>query len=118
MTKTYGAGIRCAICDAQPWPDDPAIRESFNLTRSDDGWRCELHALPGKRARVSASPLAALAEVERLVMDEAAYSAIRRALGALRKTITPREPRKLKPIALSGDDPRQANLTEAAEAPP
>ena len=36
--KTRGANIHCSICSAQPFPDDPAIRESFDLLRADGDW--------------------------------------------------------------------------------
>jgi hypothetical protein len=87
--KTYGANIRCSACGAQPWPDNFATRESFNLRRfgphgyaaetpSPGEWRCELHfPAPGQPsaakprvARVASDE--ALANFERVFADEAA----------------------------------------------
>jgi hypothetical protein len=45
--KVYGPGIFCSECHAEPFPDDPAVRETFDLMRGADGeWRCELHRAP------------------------------------------------------------------------
>jgi hypothetical protein len=65
-TKTFGARILCSVCSAQPWPSDPAVRETFSLLRlgpngrpadspAPGEWRCEAHPiaeqdLPAKRA--------------------------------------------------------------------
>jgi hypothetical protein len=49
--KTRGANIHCSICSAQPFPDDPAIRESFDLLRADGDWFCELQR-PAKKVRM------------------------------------------------------------------
>jgi hypothetical protein len=57
--KTRGANIACAVCGAEPYPDDPAIRETFELRRyGPDGkiaegpkpgeWRCSQH-IPERR---------------------------------------------------------------------
>jgi hypothetical protein len=60
MVKIRGADIRCVVCGAEPWPDDPGVRETFDLikldakdrpTGGDEGrWVCE--ACP-PRARVA-----------------------------------------------------------------
>lgn len=87
MSKTYGAGIRCSICGAEPYPpDDPAIRETFNLTRlGPDGraaeglepgaWFCEQH-LPAKQSgsakRECAASGSALANFEEILEAEGA----------------------------------------------
>jgi hypothetical protein len=40
--KVFGAGIKCSVCDAQPFPDDPTrTRESFDLLKVDGVWLCE-----------------------------------------------------------------------------
>jgi hypothetical protein len=87
MTKTYGANIRCCICGAEPWPDNPATRECFDLGRfGPDGrpaesptvgeWRCDEHRperLPKQLlSRDAASPTEALHEFERLLATEGA----------------------------------------------
>lgn len=42
MAKVFGARIVCVVCGAQPWPDDPAIPERFDLMRFDaNGWPSE-----------------------------------------------------------------------------
>jgi hypothetical protein len=46
LVKTFGANIYCSICRAQPYPGDPGVRESFDLQRDGDEWRCELHRPP------------------------------------------------------------------------
>jgi hypothetical protein len=33
--KTRGANIRCVICGAEPWPDDPGVRETLDLIKLD-----------------------------------------------------------------------------------
>lgn len=87
--KTYAANIRCSACGAEPWPDGPAVRESFNLRRfganghpaespSPGEWRCELHfPAPGQPsaakprvARIASAE--ALANFERVFTDETA----------------------------------------------
>ena len=73
--KIYGANIRCSVCGAQPWPSDPAVRETFDLRRVDDGWFCELHRPPKeKRASrpVAAMPLEALTAFENIIAAEGA----------------------------------------------
>jgi hypothetical protein len=75
MTK-----ISCSICGATAWPDDPAIRATFELRYfGADGaptsggrtgeWRCEEHRPPRTRASrpAIASPIEAVAELERLI---------------------------------------------------
>jgi hypothetical protein len=40
--KVFGANIRCATCDAQPFPDNPeTTRETLDLLKVDDRWLCE-----------------------------------------------------------------------------
>ena len=113
--KIYGANIRCSVCGAEPWPSDPAVRETFDLRRVDDGWFCELHRPPKeKRASrpVAATPLEALAEFERLLEAEGAHleaaivhdsddllpefkaysSEVARAFAEVRKALTPQRP--------------------------
>lgn len=85
--KVYGANIRCAICDAHPFPDNPATtRETFDLQRlglnglpaespAPGEWRCEAHPianqdLPVRRAPRRA-PTAALTDFENLIASEA-----------------------------------------------
>jgi hypothetical protein len=57
--KTRGANIFCAVCHAEPFPDDPGVRETFELCRyGPDGqvaesprpgqWRCSQH-IPKRR---------------------------------------------------------------------
>lgn len=71
MTKTYGANIRCSVCGGEPWPDDPATRERFDLTRVGDAWFCEKDRPPWKRAprAVAVTPDEALNEVARTFAD-------------------------------------------------
>ena len=82
--KTYGAGIFCSAimqsgepCHSEPHPaDGSGFRETFDLLCIDGEWRCELHRLPKqKRAPpiAAATPLAALAEFERLCQAESAH---------------------------------------------
>ena len=33
--KTRGAEIRCALCGAEPWPDDASVRVTFDLIKLD-----------------------------------------------------------------------------------
>jgi hypothetical protein len=71
--KTFGANIFCSVCQAQPYPDNPAIRETFNLTRVGDDWFCEEHRPPkAKRApRVTAAtPAEAVDQFERILATE------------------------------------------------
>jgi hypothetical protein len=82
--KSYGARIRCATCGAEPWPDDPGIRETFDLRRfGPDGrvaespkkgeWRCSEHfPKPNERRAPVASvrPAEALAELEETLAVE------------------------------------------------
>jgi hypothetical protein len=60
--KSFGANIFCGVCAAQPFPDNPAIRESFNLTRIGDDWFCEQHRPSTKEKRASRAIAAAPAE--------------------------------------------------------
>jgi hypothetical protein len=121
--------ICCSACGATPYarfgqPQGAILRR----VRVGGEWArfCADHLPPGARSvpRLSASPLDTLAEIERLVTDEADYDEIRRAVDALRKTIAPpREPggkarKPKKPIALAGDDPRQATLIDDESAEP
>jgi hypothetical protein len=85
--KTYGAGIFCFACHAEPWPTDPAIRQTFSLVRlGPDGrpadspaegqWCCEQHLIPrlgapAKRAP-KATPTGALTDFEVLLGAELA----------------------------------------------
>lgn len=73
--KTRGANIFCLVCHAEPWPDDPAIRETFDLRLVNGGWRCEQHRdrVP-KRAPRSApqTPRQALAELDAALAKEGA----------------------------------------------
>jgi hypothetical protein len=83
--KTYGAFIRCSICGSQPFPDDPATRESFDLRRfgpsgapaaspAEGEWRCERHFPPRQNIPPAArvTPDQALTEFERLLSAEGA----------------------------------------------
>jgi hypothetical protein len=56
--KSYGANIRCSVCGAEPYPDDPTTRETFELKRYACGWRCERN-LPKASERRAASASAA-----------------------------------------------------------
>jgi hypothetical protein len=57
--KVYGAGIKCSVCGAEPWPDDPAkTRESFDLLKIDGVWLCE-RCRPPEEKRVAAAEAAA-----------------------------------------------------------
>jgi hypothetical protein len=48
--KVYGASIYCVACHAEPFPPEGSdARETFDLLRFSDGWRCELHRIPGQR---------------------------------------------------------------------
>jgi hypothetical protein len=80
--KTFGAGIVCSICSAQPYPDNPTTtRESFDLALVDGSWFCE-QCRPAKVKSpprpVVASPIDALGECERQV--EAASAGFRETL--------------------------------------
>jgi hypothetical protein len=91
--KIYGANIFCNVCHAEPWPDDPAVRETFDLIRVKEGWRCEAHRSPGQRAaRIAVTSAAALAELEQAIAGKADPAEIARALAALKKTIASRKP--------------------------
>jgi hypothetical protein len=83
--KTWGAGIRCTVCAASPWPDDPATRESFDLRRygpngapaaspAPGSWFCERHVPPRRDIPRAAgvTPFEALAEFERLFSAQGA----------------------------------------------
>jgi hypothetical protein len=83
--KMFGAKIYCAICSAQPYPDDPSIRETFDLRRfgpngaptaspAEGEWRCSEHFPPRQRVPSTArvTPLEAVAEFERLLTAEGA----------------------------------------------
>jgi hypothetical protein len=88
MVKSYGANIRCAFpgCGVEPWPSDPSVRETFNLTRygpnglpSDSPapgeWRCEEHPIASQDAptkRVRATPTEALTDVGNILEAEIA----------------------------------------------
>jgi hypothetical protein len=52
--KIFGAGIKCVVCDAQPFPDDPAVRETFDLLKIDGAWLCELHRAPEEKRAAAA----------------------------------------------------------------
>ena len=70
--KTFGANIRCSVCDAQPWPDNPATtRETFDLARIGADWFCEQHRQSRKRVSRAAAvtPTGALNEFERTLTD-------------------------------------------------
>jgi hypothetical protein len=71
--KSFGAKIFCHECNAQPYPDDTSIRETFDLIRTGDAWFCELHRPPReKHARrvAAATPTAAFDEFERTLLAE------------------------------------------------
>ena len=113
--KIFGAGIRCEVCSAQPYPDDPSIRETFSLTKVADAWYCEEH-VPSKRERVARAATATPAEAldafeaalgtengrfqEALVGDHADLAAafkayvdkVRRALAEVKNAFTPQKP--------------------------
>jgi hypothetical protein len=94
--KTFGAGIFCTKCSAQPWPDDPAIRESFDLLDTSEGWRCELH-----RAGLSiprAKPVTASQALEGLerALKERDEGDINRTLAVLRKAVAAKTKRDEK----------------------
>lgn len=114
--KSRGANVFCSVCHAEPYPDDPSTtRETFDLIHVDDAWFCEQHR-PAKQMRPSriaaATPLAALAEFERVCEAESArfeevlveddndllpefkaYSSeVARALAEVRKALTPQKP--------------------------
>lgn len=64
MTKVFGAGIFCSVCQAQPFPDPGSgLRESFDLQCVGDRWLCEQHRLrkqkrasrPAPKERVSSA---------------------------------------------------------------
>jgi hypothetical protein len=62
--KTRGANIHRSVCHAEPYPDDPTIRETFNLLRVGDGWFCELHR-PAKKTRTERTvPVASVTAVD------------------------------------------------------
>lgn len=109
--KSRGANIFCSVCHAEPWPDDPAIRETFDLQRVDDGWFCELHRAPRKRTPRPATraPLDVVAIFERTLAGElgrlaeavdddasksveACRAELERGLGGIRKAIAAHEP--------------------------
>jgi hypothetical protein len=59
--RSYGARIFCVICHAEPWPSDPAVRQTFSLTRfgpngrpaafpESGEWRCEQHPIGNRGA--------------------------------------------------------------------
>ena len=50
MTKSYGVGIYCAACHAEPFPDPGSgYRETFDLLCIDGEWLCEQHRKPLKQ---------------------------------------------------------------------
>jgi hypothetical protein len=70
MTKTYGARLFCHVCHAEPWPDSPEIRESFDLRRIDGALCCELHR-PKRVSKQHAPCAAATLVVDALTAFEA-----------------------------------------------
>lgn len=73
--KTRGANIFCSVCRAEPWPDDPAIHETFDLRLVNGEWRCEQHRdRAPKRAPRSApqTPRQALTELDAALAKESA----------------------------------------------
>jgi hypothetical protein len=113
--KTYGANIRCSVCDSEPWPSDPAVRETFDLLRIGGSWFCELHRPPKEKQAprlVPTSPLEAVTEFERLFSVQGArlkgalrgrdddnsrvafeaYRELERGLASLKTAVAPPEP--------------------------
>jgi hypothetical protein len=126
--KTFGAGIFCSVCSAQPYPNNPATtRESFDLQRVNGEWFCERCRPAQKRAArpVASSPLEALRQFEQLLEGERARfegalvedcedcgyliddfrvcsDEIARGLAELRKVLTPQKPPASPDDALKG----------------
>jgi hypothetical protein len=74
VTKTFGVGIFCRECSAQPHPDPGSeFRESFDLLCIAGEWFCELHR-PPKQKRASrvaaATPAEAVDQFERILASE------------------------------------------------
>jgi hypothetical protein len=68
--KTFGAGVFCATCNAQPYPDDPTTtRETFDLVRIGDDWFCERHRPPTPKRVPRVTGDATLDQFERRFAD-------------------------------------------------
>jgi hypothetical protein len=129
--KSRGANIFCSVCHAEPWPGDPAIRETFDLARVGDDWFCErCRPVAQKRAPrlVASSPAEATNEFERTLAAElarpeeavgddiseaveACRAELERALAELRKALLPQ---KAPPPddAPRGRSPKKIKATE------
>ena len=138
MTKTFGAGIFCRECSAQPHPDPGSgFRESFDLLCIAGEWFCELHR-PPKQKRASrvaaATPAEAVDQFETILASEFACleeavsdgdrgditdalkdydEAIKRALGELKKDLAARVPAQVeKPAQVKRARPKPITARE------
>jgi hypothetical protein len=124
--KTYGAEIYCRApgCHAEPYPDDPATtRETFDLVRVGEEWRCELHRSPQRRASraVAATPRQALARLEETLAG-VDNDDVARALNEVKRAIAAQTARaekaaqakRPKPLSLMAGHPDQVDFTDDA----